>query len=207
MKEPWTPGCQRQQLPNFSYLQYTSVSRVKSLDPDSTKAQWTPGCPWQQLPTLLTYNIRVSQEWSHLILIVRRSNGHLVALNNSCQLYLLIIYECLKSEVTWSWEYEGALDTWLPTTTVAKFTHLQYTSVSRVKSLHPDSTKEQWTPGCPRQQLPTLLTYNIQVSQEWRHLILIVRRSNRHLVALENSCQLFLLIIYECLKSAVTWSW
>ena len=103
MKEPWTPGCQRQQLPNFSYLQYTSVSRVKSLDPDSTKEQWTPGCPWQQLPTLLTYNIRVSQEWSHLILIVRRSNGHLVALDNSCQLYLLIIYECLKREVTWPW--------------------------------------------------------------------------------------------------------
>ena len=149
----------------------------------------------------------MSQEWSNLTLIVWRSNGHLVALDNSCQLYLLIIYQCLKSEVTWSWEYEGAMDTWLPTTTVAKFTHLQYTSVSRVKSLHPDSTKEQWTPGCPREQLPTFLTYNIRVSQECSHLILIVQRSIGHLVALDNSCQLYLLIIYECLKSEVNWSW
>ena len=180
---------------------------MKLLDPDSAKEQWTPGCPRQQLPTLLTYNIRVSQERSNLTLILWRSNGHLVALDNSWQLYLLIIYQCLKSEVTWSWEYEGAIDTWLPTTTVSKFTHLQYTSVSRVKSLDPDSTKEHWTPGCPRQQLPTLLTYNIRVSQEWSHLILRLQRSNGHLVSLNNSCQLYLLIIYECLKSEVTWPW
>ena len=136
------------------------------------KEQWTPGCAQQQLPTLLTHNIPVSQEWSHLILIVWTSNGHQVAHDNSCQIY-----------------------------------YLQYTSVSRVKSLDLDNTKEQWTPGCRQQQLPTLLTYNIRVSQEWSQLILIVERSNGHLVALDNSCQLYLLIIYECLKSEVTWSW
>ena len=136
------------------------------------KEQWTPGCPRQQLPNLLIYNIRVSQESSHLILIVQRSNGNLVAHDNCCQIY-----------------------------------NLQYASVSRVKLLDPDSTNEQWTPGCPRQQLPTLLTHNTRVSQEWSHLILIVWRSNGHLVALDKSCQLYLLIIYKCLKSEVNWSW
>ena len=118
-----------------------SVSRVKYLDPDSMKEQWTPGCPQQQLPTLLTHNIRVSQEWSHLILRVWR--------------------------IKWT---PGCQRQQFP-----KFTHLQYTSVSRVKSLDPDSRKEHWTPGCPRQQLPTLLTHNIpgslksEVTWSWEY--------------------------------------